>query len=273
MDNAKHPKRDDNPSPAAHIHPTAIIEPGACIGNHTTIGAYAYIGAQVTLGEHNHIHHHATVEGNMTLGAHNHVYPYALIGGKTHDLKYKGGTPGLLIGDHNEFREYTTVHPATDDGNFTRIGNHNHLLAYSHIAHDCQLGSHIVMSGHNALAGHVHVHDHAVIAWGSGVHQYCRIGAHAMASACSKNVKDIPPYMIAEGNPARVRAINKVGLERNGLPPETIERVKKLFRILYLGKLNHTQALEKIIATPDLATTPEALALLDFCRATLRGIA
>lgn len=204
---------------ASRIHPTAIIEDGAQLGENVSIGAYAYIGGEVTLGDGCVIQHHATVEGYVIMGRENEVFPYALIGGKTHDLKFKGGHPGLRIGDHNEFREYVTVHPATDDGDFTVIGNHNHLLAYSHIAHDCILGDHIVMSGHGALAGHIPVGDHALIAWGSGVHQFCRIGAHAMVSACSKAVKDVPPYMIVEGTPAEVRAINKVGMERRGFSP------------------------------------------------------
>ncbi|MDR1496832.1 MAG: acyl-ACP--UDP-N-acetylglucosamine O-acyltransferase [Puniceicoccales bacterium] len=259
--------------PSARVHPSAIIEAGARLAAGVTIGAYAYIGGEADIGEDCEVCHHATVEGYVILGRANKIFPYALIGGITHDLKFKGGRPGLLIGDNNEFREYSTVHPATNDGDFTRIGNNNHLLAYAHIAHDCALGNNIVMSGHNALAGHVTVGDHALIAWGCGVHQFCRIGTHAMTGAMSKTVKDIPPYMIAEGDPATIRSVNKVGLERNGFAHDAILRTGRLHRILYRDGLNRTQALEKIRATPELAQTPEALALLAFHENTKRGVA
>ncbi|MDR2862843.1 MAG: acyl-ACP--UDP-N-acetylglucosamine O-acyltransferase [Puniceicoccales bacterium] len=255
------------------IHPTAIIEDGVQLGSGVTIGAYAYIGTDVTLGDGCIIRHHATVEGYVIMGRENQVFPYALIGGKTHDLKFKGGRPGLRIGDNNEFREYVTVHPATDDGAFTCIGNDNHLLAYSHIAHDCILGDHIVMSGQNALAGHVTVSDHAIIAWGCGIHQFCRVGQHAMVGGMSRNVKDIPPYMITEGVPAEVRAVNKVGLERNGFPQEAILRIGRLHRILYRDGLNRSQALDKIRDTPDLANSSEGRIILEFYATTQRGVA
>ena len=258
--------------PAATVHPTAILEDGVQIGPNVTIGPYAYIGAEVVFGEGCVVHHHATVEGYVILGRNNQIYPYALIGGKTHDLKYKGGRPGLRIGDNNEFREYSTVHPATDDGNFTILGNDNHILAYSHIAHDCILGNDIVMSGHNALAGHVPVGDHAVIAWGCGVHQFCRIGAYAMLGAMSRSVKDVPPYMITEGEPAEVRAVNKVGLERRGFSPGVIQRIGRLFRILYRDGLNRSQALEKIRSTPELFETTEGREIVCFYETTKRGV-
>jgi UDP-N-acetylglucosamine acyltransferase len=255
------------------IHPTAIIEDGATLAPDVAIGAYAYIGADVTLGAGCIVHHHATVEGLVVMGERNQVYPYALIGGKTHDLKYKGGRTGLRIGNDNEFREYTTVHPATGDGDYTRIGNHNHLLAYSHVAHDCVLGDHIVMSGHNALAGHVTVGDHAVIAWGAGVHQYCRIGEYAMVGGMSRNTKDIPPYMITEGVPAEVRAVNKVNLERNSFTHEQIMRIGRIHRIFYRDGLNRTQALEKLRASNDLMETREGQILAAFYADSQRSVA
>ncbi|MDR2512282.1 MAG: acyl-ACP--UDP-N-acetylglucosamine O-acyltransferase [Puniceicoccales bacterium] len=259
--------------PTAQIHPTAIIEEGAHIGPHCVIGAYTYIGAEVSLGESCEVRHHATVEGWVLMGSNNIVFPYAYIGGKTHDLKFKGGRTGLRIGDNNEFREYTTIHPATSEGDFTLIGDHNHLLAYSHIAHDCILGNHIVMSGHCALAGHVIVGDHAVIAWGCGIHQFCRVGSYGMASACSKNVKDIPPYMIAEGSPAEVRAINKIGLARHGFSTETITEIGRAYRFLYHEGLNRTQALEKIQALPGFSQKRELQILVKFYKTSKRGVA
>ncbi len=257
---------------AATIHPTAIVEDGAKLGDGCVIEAFAYVGADVTLGENCIVRHHATVEGLVIAGTGNEIFPYALIGGKTHDLKYKGGTTGLRIGDNNVFREYTSVHPATDDGDFTIIGNNNNLLAYTHIAHDCVLGDNIIMSGHSALAGHVVVGDFAVIAWGCGVHQFCRIGEHCMVAAMTRIVRDVPPYMTVEGSPPEVRAINKIGLERRGFTPEQIAAVSKMLKIIYRGGNNRTQALEKIAADPALSQTAEGKKVIEFYRATARGV-
>jgi UDP-N-acetylglucosamine acyltransferase len=259
--------------PTANVHPAAILEDGALIGPGVTIGPCAYIGAEARFGEGCVIHHHATVEGYVLMGRDNHVFPYALIGGKTHDLKFKGGRPGLRIGDNNEFREYATIHPATNDGDFTVIGNDNHILAYAHVAHDCRLGDDIVMSGHNALAGHITVGDHALIAWGCGIHQFCRVGAHAMVGGMSRNTKDVPPYMIVEGEPAEVRTVNKVGMERHKFSPEAIQRVGRIFRILYREGLNRTQALEKIREISELADSPEGREIIQFYETSQRGVA
>ncbi|MDR0535517.1 MAG: acyl-ACP--UDP-N-acetylglucosamine O-acyltransferase [Puniceicoccales bacterium] len=258
---------------SANVHPSAILEDGAEIGPGVTIGPYAYIGAHVRLGAGTIIHHHATVDGLVRMGDGNQVFPYAFIGGKTQDLKYTGGQPGLRIGDNNVFREYASVHPATNDGEYTSIGNGNTILAYSHIAHDCVLGDGIVMSGHNALAGHVTVGDHAIVAWGCGIHQFCRVGTFAMVGAMSRNSKDAPPYMIVEGEPAEVRAVNKVGLERRGFEQEAIHRIGRMFRILYRENLNRSQAIEKIAASPDLANSPEGREIIRFYTTTTRGVA
>lgn len=231
---------------ARNIHPTAIIETGAQLGDDVSIGAYAYIGARVVIGNGTVLHHHANVEGLTTIGERCEVFPFACVGTKTHDLKFKGGDPGLIVGDRNVFREYVSVHGATNDGEFTRIGNDNVMLAYSHIAHDCVVGNFLVMSAQTALAGHVIVEDHVNIGWGSGVHQFCRIGQHAMIGAMSKIVQDVPPFVIADGNPAIARSINKVGLERHGFSPAQLEAVKHLFRIVYRAGNNRTQALEKL---------------------------
>src|SRR6185312_599774 len=214
------------------IHSTAVVEPGAQLGAGVDIGPLAFVGANVVLGDGTRLHHHAAVEGFTTLGRECEVFPYACIGGKTQDLKYKGGRPGLKVGDRNVFREYVTVNAATNDGEFTVLGSHNTVLAYCHIAHDCVLGSHIVMSNAISMAGHVTIEDHVVIGGAAGIHQFCRIGAHAMLSAMAKLVQDLPPYFIADGTPAEVRAFNKVGLERSGHSPEQLERVKQIYRIL-----------------------------------------
>lgn len=257
---------------ASRIHPTAVVEPSAQLGDDVVIGPFAYIGGSVRLGAGTQIHHHASVEGNTVLGQSCEVFPYANLGAKTQDLKFKGGNPGTLIGDRNVFREYVTVHAATNDGEFTRIGNDNTILAYTHVAHDCLLGNGIVMSNGTMLAGHVQVQDHVVMGGYSGVHQFCRIGAYAMVSACAKVVQDIPPFFIADGQPALIRSLNKVGLERRGFTAEQLDRVKQIYRILFREGLNRTQALEKLQQHP-LAATAEFQQLLVFAQASERGLA
>lgn len=256
----------------AKIHPTAIVEPGVQLADEVEIGAYAFVGAGVTLGAGTRLHHHATVEGNTVVGAACEIFPYACIGGKTQDLKYTGGNPGVRIGDRNVFREYVSVHAATFDGEFTTVGSDNTILAYSHIAHDCVVGSRVIMSNYAGLAGHVVVEDHVLIGAYGGVHQFCRLGAHAMLSACSKLVHDLPPFFIADGAPATVRTINKVGLERSGYTPEQLERVKQIHRILYRDGLNRTQAMERLIAH-EHATSAEFQRLITFAKASERGLA
>lgn len=257
---------------ASRIHPTAIIEAGADLGADVEIGAYAYVGPEVVLGAGTQLHHHASVEGNTVLGAGCEVFPYACIGGKTQDLKFKGGRPGLRVGDRNVFREYVTIHCATNDGEVTRVGSDNVLLGACHVAHDCVLGDHIVMSNGVMLAGHVTLEDHVVIGGYGGIHQFCRVGAYAMLSATAKLVHDLPPYFIADGTPAEVRAINRVGLERNGFSPEQLDRVKQIYRILYREGLNRSQALEKLAAHA-AANTTEFQRMLGFSRSSQRGLA
>ena len=257
---------------AGKIHPTAIIEPGAQLGADVEIGAYAYVGGTAVLGAGTRLHHHATVEGHTVMGAQCQVFPYACIGGKTQDLKYKGGKPGVRIGDRNVFREYVSVHEATNDGEFTVIGSDNLILAYCHVAHDCVLGNRIIMSNYTGLAGHVIVEDSVVVGAYGAVHQFCRLGAHAMLSACSKLVQDLPPYFIADGSPATLRAYNKVGLERSGFTAEQIDRVRQLYRLLYRDGLNRSQALEKL-AAHEHAASAEFQRMITFAKASERGLA
>ena len=254
------------------IHPTAIIEPGATLDEGVAGGAYAYVGPAVQLGAGTVLHHHACVEGWTQLGRDNEVFPFALIGSQTHDLKFHGGRPGLRTGARNIFREYVTVHAATNDGEFTVLGDDNVVLAYSHIAHDCVVGSHFVMSSHAALAGHVVVGDHVNVGWNAGIHQFCRLGAHSMAGACAKVVQDVPPCMIADGNPATVRTINKVGLERNGFSPDDVVLARAIYKILYREGLNRTQAVERLRAHPQ-AAHPLLVSMLDFIAQSERGLA
>jgi UDP-N-acetylglucosamine acyltransferase len=256
---------------ARQIHPTAIIESGAELGEDVVIGAYAYVGSLSVIGDGTVLHHHANVEGRTTIGSRCEIFPFACVGTKTHDLKYKGGEPGLVVGDRNVFREYVSVHGATNEGDLTRMGSDNVMLAYSHIAHDCVVGNHLVMSAQSALAGHVIVEDHVNVGWGSGVHQFCRIGAFSMLGAMSKVVQDVPPYIIADGNAAIARSINKVGLERNGFTPGQLEAIKHAFRLFYRSGYNRTQAFEHMRAHK-LAETTEFKHFLDFVTRSERGV-
>ena len=255
------------------IHPTAIIESGAVLGDDVEVGAYAYIGGSVKIGKGTIIAHHATVDGNTVIGEYNQIFPYAYIGGKTHDLKYRGGNPGLIIGDRNVFREYTTAHLATRDGEYTVIGNDNNILAYSHIAHDCIVGNKIVMSSHAALGGHVVLEDYVVIGWGSGAHQFCRIGEYAMLSASSKLVKDLPPFLVADGTPAEVCAINKINMQRNGFSSEEIDIAYSAFKLIYKRRLSRTNAVEEL-SRKDYSQSRVAQSIICFMHGeSERGIA
>ncbi len=257
---------------ATHIHPTAIIEPGAELAADVVVGAYCVVGPQARLGPGTVLHHHACVEGITQLGSGNEVYPFALIGSKTHDLKFSGGCPGLRVGNRNVFREYVTVHLATNEGEFTVLGDDNVLLAYSHVAHDCVVGNHMVMSSHAALAGHVLVGDHVNVGWNAGIHQFCRLGDHSMVGACAKLVQDVPPFMIADGNPAKIRTINKVGLERHGFSPGDVALARAVFKMLYREGLNRSQALERLVSHPQ-AAHPVIVAMVEFIGQSRRGLA
>lgn len=256
---------------ATDIHSTAIIEKGAELDEGVTIGAYAYIGPRVKIATGTQVMHHATVDGVTTLGENNEVHPYAYIGGKTHDLKYKGGMPGLLIGSGNVFREFTTVHCATTEGTNTIVGDSNLILAYSHIAHECIVGNHLVMSSHAALGGHVVIGDRVNIGWGSGLHQFCRVGDYAMVGAASKVVQDVPPYMIADGNPAMVRTTNKIGLERAGFTADELALVRRVFKMFYKEGLNRRQAAEKLRADSTMNHRIVQV-FLDFAEGSERGL-
>jgi len=252
------------------IAPNAVIHPKAQLGRDCEIGPFCVIGEHVVLGGRCRLHSHVVIDGDTTLGDENEIYPFASIGLKTQDLKWKGGMTRTRIGDKNTFREYVTIHSATGDGETTVIGSHNNLLAYSHVAHNCALGNHIVMSNVATLAGHVTVEDWAVIGGLAAVHQFCRVGALSIIGGCSKVVQDVPPYMMADGNPAYVRSVNKVRLERNGLPAETQQALRRAFKILFRERLTIPNALAKIEA--ELGGGEEIKRLVDFVRGSQRGI-
>jgi UDP-N-acetylglucosamine acyltransferase len=254
-----------------NVHPTAIIDPEAEIGVDVTIGPYCVIGAAVVLGEGCWLQNNVTLCGPSKIGARNRFYAYCSIGQQSQDLKYAGEPTYLEIGNENVFREFVTVSRATGKGNVTRIGNQGNFLAYSHIAHDCDVGDRVIFSNNATLGGHVIVEEYAVLGGLTAVHQFCRIGKHAITGGCTKIVQDVPPFLIVDGNPAEVRGVNLVGLERRGFSPDTVRALKEAYRILYRAKLNTKQALEEL-GRNGLAETPEVADLMKFIERSERGI-
>ena len=252
------------------IHSTAVIHPKARIGDGCSIGPYCVIGENVVLGPRCRLHSHVVIDGHTQLGQENEVFPFASLGLKTQDLKWKGGITHTEIGDDNTFREYVTVHSATGDGETTTIGSHNHILAYSHIAHNVRLGNHIIMSNVATLAGHVTVEDYVVIGGLTAIHQFCRVGRMAMTGGCSKIVRDVPPFMLADGNPAETVTINKVGLERNKISAEAQAALRQAYKILFRDGLTIPNALARI--EQELPKLPEIGYLVNFVRSSDRGI-
>jgi UDP-N-acetylglucosamine acyltransferase len=252
------------------IHPTAVIHPKAQIGSNCEIGPYCVIGEHVALGDECQLHSHVVIEGHTRLGRKNEVFPFASIGLKSQDLKWKGGITLTEIGEQNTFREYVTIHSATGDGEKTVVGSHNHILAYSHIAHNVTLGNHIIISNVGTLAGHVWVEDHAIIGGLAAVHQFCRIGKMSIIGGCSKVVQDVPPFMLVDGNPGQTRTINKVGLERNGLTNEAQSALRSAYKILFREGLTIPNALSKI--ETEFGSSAEIRHLVDFVRNSSRGI-
>jgi len=230
----------------SRIHPTAIIDKTAKIGQTSTVGPYCIIGAGVIIGEECRLRAHVTIAGPSKVGNRNTFYPYCSIGHRSQDLKYEAEPTYLEIGDNNTFREFVTANRGTLPGSTTRIGSHGNFLAYSHIAHDCIVGDHVVFSNNGTLAGHVQVGDHAVIGGLSGIHQFCRIGAHSIIGGCTKIVQDVPPFLIADGNPAEVRGVNLVGLERRGFEVEAIRELREAYKVIYRSNLNTSQAVEAL---------------------------
>src|SRR5437773_3610488 len=206
----------------------------------------------------------------MRAGARNKFYASCSIGQQTQDLKYQGEPTYLEIGDENTFREFVTISRSTTSKGKTRIGARGTFLAYSHIAHDCVVGDDVVFSNNGTLAGYVEVGDHAVIGGLTAVHQFCRIGRFAITGGCSKIVQDIPPFMIADGNPAEIRGVNLVGLERKNFPPDSVKLIKEAFRLIYRSKLNTRQAIEAV--RNQIEPREEVTHLIEFIEKSERGI-
>lgn len=254
------------------IHPTAIVSPLAKLGHNVRVGPFCVIGANVELGDDCVLHSHVVLDGPSKFGRGNEFFPFAAIGGKSQDLKYMGEPTSLEVGDFNVFRENTTVHRSTFADVPTRMGSHNLMLCYSHIAHDCQVGDHVILSNTVAIAGHVTIEDHAIVSGVAAVHQFCRIGKHSIVGGCSKVVQDIPPFMIVDGNPAATRGINQIGLQRRGFSDDDIKQIKVAYKKLFLKRdANMATALSSLKAT-HVADTPLVAHLIKFIEESERGV-
>lgn len=257
---------------ATQLHPTAVVAPGAQIGQDCVIGPYCVIGPHAVLGDGCHLHSHVVVDGHTRIGPGGEIFPFACIGGRTQDLKFRGGDAFVEIGARTTLREYVTVHSATEAGGRTTVGDDCHILAYCHIAHNCVVGSRIIMSNSTHLAGHVTVEDGAVFGGMGGVHQFVRIGSLAMLGATGKAVQDIAPFCLADGNPAEPVTINRVGLQRNGRGEDAIQAVDQAYRILFRSNLLLEAAVARLQA--ELSQVPDVRHLIDFCLAkSARGLA
>jgi UDP-N-acetylglucosamine acyltransferase len=252
------------------IHPTAVVDPDAEIAPDVVVGPYCVVGPEVTIGAGCWLQNQVTICGPVKIGTGNRFHSFCSIGQRTQDLKYVGEPTYLEIGNDNCFREFVTVNRATAIGSVTRVGHRGNFLAYSHIAHDCVVQDDVIFSNNGTLAGHVLVQSHAIIGGLTAIHQFCRIGKHAITGGCSKIVQDVPPFLIADGNPAEVRGVNVVGLERRGVPPETIRVLKESYRILYRAKLNTKQAVEEL--RKSFWDVVEAKELIEFIEQSERGI-
>ena len=252
------------------IHSTAIVQPGAQLGENVTVGPYAVIGPNVRIGDGTVLQSHAVVDGHTTIGRNCQLFPFACIGMKTQDLKFAGGVTYAEIGDETVLREFSTVNTGTRDGEVTRVGRRCLIMTYCHVAHGCEVGNEVIMSNATQLAGEVKVEDQAIIAGVCGVHQFCRVGRLAMVGGMSRIAQDVPPFMITDGNPASVRGPNLVGLQRHDIPAETRAALKQAFKLVYHEGLNRTQALARIRA--EVPDSPEVRHFVAFYEQSQRGV-
>ena len=260
------------------IHATAVVDSKAEIANDVEIGPYSIIGPNVKIGAGTKIGSHTIIEGYTSIGKENNFAHFASIGGAPQDMKYRGEPTQLMIGDRNTIREFTTIHTGTaQDEGITRIGNDNWIMAYVHIAHDCQVGNHTIFASNAQIAGHVHVEDWAILGGMSGVHQFVRIGQHAMLGGASALVQDIPPFVMAAGEKASPHGVNVEGLKRRGFTTETITALRQAYKVLYKDGLSFEDAkveIQKMVAAhaADAATAEKLAQFHDFIAASTRGI-
>ena len=253
----------------ASIHPTAIVASSADLGDGVSVGPYATIGEEVVLGPDTTVGAHASIQGPAVLGPGNRVFPHAVLGFDPQDIKYRGERSRLVIGARNIFREFATIHRGTAATGETVIGDENFFLAYTHVAHDCRVGSRCIFSNNASLGGHIEVGDGAVLSAFVGGHQFTRIGSYAFVGAFTPIRQDVLPFCKTDGNEAKTYGLNKVGLERHGFSNDRVAALDRAYRILVRSKLNTKQALERI--EEELPDQPDVRYLVDFIRTSKRG--
>jgi UDP-N-acetylglucosamine acyltransferase len=254
----------------ANIHPTAVIEKGAQIGERCTIEAYAIIKGNVVLGNDVTIKSHVYIDGHTRIGDGTTIWPFASIGTKSQDLKYKGETTYVIIGRNCEIRECATINSSTIEGTSVEIGDNCLIMAYCHVAHNCKLGNRVIMSNNATLAGHVEIEDHVIISGLTAVHQRVRIGCHAMVGGVSRVTHDIPPYTIGAGIPYKMGGLNLVGLKRRQFPLDTRKWLTRAFKLVYRSGLHLDDALATI--TAENPSLPELEHWVAFCKSSERGL-
>ncbi|WP_097460184.1 acyl-ACP--UDP-N-acetylglucosamine O-acyltransferase [Mangrovitalea sediminis] len=258
-------------SPFSGVHPQAIVDPAARIADDVTIGPWSYIGPDVEIGEGTEIMSHVVVKGPTTIGRHNRIFQFSSVGEECQDKKYQGEPTRLVIGDHNVIRESCTIHRGTiQDKGETRIGSHNLLMAYVHVAHDCVVGDNTILANCSTLAGHVHVGDWAILGGGTMVHQFCHIGAHSMCAGGSIVLKDVPAYVMASGQSASAHGINVEGLKRRGFAREDIDALRRAYKVIYRQGLTLKQAIEML--EQDSVEIAVVKLLVDSLKIATRGI-
>ncbi|MEF8733046.1 MAG: acyl-ACP--UDP-N-acetylglucosamine O-acyltransferase [Candidatus Accumulibacter meliphilus] len=253
------------------IHQSALVAPGAQLGSNVSVGAYSIIGEDAEIGDNTVIGPHVVISGRTRIGRDNRIFQFNSLGEVPQDKKYAGEPTRLEIGDRNTIREFCTFNLGTaQDVGITRVGNDNWIMAYVHIAHDCQVGNHTVFANNAQLAGHVHINDWAILGGYTGVHQFCRVGAHTMTAVGTVVLQDVPPFVMAAGNTASPFGINAEGLKRRGFSPEALLALKRAYRTLYKSGLMLDEARAKL--NEEVLVHPEIQPLLDFLAASKRGI-
>jgi UDP-N-acetylglucosamine acyltransferase len=253
------------------IHPTALVHPGARLGPDVSVDAYSIIGEYVEIGAGTRVGPHVVITGHTRIGEGNRIFQFCSLGEEPQDKKYAGEPTRLEIGDHNVIREFCTFNTGTaQDVGVTRLGDHNWIMAYVHIAHDCQVGNHIIFANNATLAGHVHIGDYAILGGFTGVHQFCRVGAHVITGIASVVRQDIPPFLTVAGNPLAPFGINSEGLKRRGYSAEALSALKRAYKTLYKSGLSLADAQAAIAA--EAQTQPELAPLAEFLASAGRGI-
>lgn len=257
--------------PPALIHPTALVHPGAKLAADVSVGAYSIIGEHVEIGAGTSVASHVVIGGHTLIGQHNKIFQFNSLGEVPQDKKYAGEPTRLEIGDHNVIREFCTFNLGTSqDVGVTRIGNHNWIMAYVHIAHDCQIGNHTIFANNAQLAGHVQIDDFVILGGFTGVHQFCKIGAHVITGINTVLLQDVPPYVLVSGHPSAPHGINSEGLKRRGFSSDAIMAIKRAYKTLYKSELTLAQAKKEIFE--QAVAHPELVILADFLNKAERGI-